>query len=86
MQVNDLVAAVEVAVRREFWEKRGFEGLKERSFWAVEVAAAAVGGSLMAEEMALSAAEAEEAAIWRRGNFQEREIEKVGRVLSKMKE
>lgn len=85
MEENDLVAAVEAAVRREFCEKRGLGGLKERSFWAVEVAAAA-GGSLKAEEMALSAAEAEEAAIWRRGEFQEREIEKGGRVLSTMRE
>lgn len=64
MQVNDLVAVAEEVVSLLFWEKSGFEGLKESSFWAGDVAAAVVGGSLTEEEMALRAAEEEEAAIW----------------------
>lgn len=63
--MNDLVEAGEtVVVSLGFWEKRGLESLKDRSFWEGEVAVmVVVGGSLKEKEMALRVAELEEAAI-----------------------
>jgi len=62
LQMSDLVAAPAAAVRRRFWERRGFAWWKNSCFGGGKPVVV-FGGRLKEEEMVLSEAEVEKVAI-----------------------